>query len=138
MKNRFVEYNLQLHAHNGSGFDTWIILNKLPCDKRFADTTKYGKGIIFLRVFSGYINNGKNQIRRYLFFRCGMTQLKYSSKKLGETFKLQKKILKTEMNQKEIDEKNYMNNKDEWLPYVKKMFYVLFSHMLDVVKLWKK
>ena len=26
IKNKIVEYNLQLHAHNGSGFDTWIIL----------------------------------------------------------------------------------------------------------------
>ena len=31
--NKIVEYDLQLHAHNGSGFDTWIILNNLPCDK---------------------------------------------------------------------------------------------------------
>ena len=30
IKNEIVEYNLQLHAHNGSGFDTWIILNNLP------------------------------------------------------------------------------------------------------------
>ena len=33
VKNKIVEYNLQMHAHNGSGFDTWIILNDLPCDK---------------------------------------------------------------------------------------------------------
>ena len=25
VKNKIVEYNLQMHAHNGSGFDTWII-----------------------------------------------------------------------------------------------------------------
>ena len=33
VNNKIVEYNLQLHAHNGSGFDTWIISNNLPCDK---------------------------------------------------------------------------------------------------------
>ena len=27
VNNKIVEYNLQMHAHNGSGFDTWIILN---------------------------------------------------------------------------------------------------------------
>ena len=27
--NKIVEYNLQMHAHNGSGFDTWNILNNL-------------------------------------------------------------------------------------------------------------
>ena len=52
-----------------------------------------------------------------------MTRLIYSLKKLGQTFKLQKKLLKTEMNHDEIDENIYMTNKDEWLPYVK--IYVL-------------
>ena len=30
---KIVDYNLQLHAHNGSVFDTWIILKNLLCDK---------------------------------------------------------------------------------------------------------
>ena len=29
IKNKIVEYNLQSRAHNGSGFDTWIVLNNL-------------------------------------------------------------------------------------------------------------
>ena len=33
-KGKVLEYNFQLHAHNGSGFDTWIVLNNLPCDKK--------------------------------------------------------------------------------------------------------
>ena len=33
-KNKNFEYNLQLYANNGSGFDTWIVLNNLPCDKK--------------------------------------------------------------------------------------------------------
>ena len=46
LKNKIVVYNLQLHAHNGSGFDTWIILNNLPCDKHIVgDIFKSGKGI---------------------------------------------------------------------------------------------
>ena len=48
-KNKVVEYNLQLHAHNGSGFNTWIILNILPCDKRIVDVIKNGKGKIELK-----------------------------------------------------------------------------------------
>ena len=47
------KYNLQLHAHDGSGFDAWIILNNLSCDKHIADITKNGKGMISLRVFDG-------------------------------------------------------------------------------------
>ena len=61
-RNRIVEHNLQLLAHNGSGFDTWIILNNFPCDKQFLDIIKNGKGINSLRVFSGYIEKNKKQI----------------------------------------------------------------------------
>ena len=53
--NKTVEYNLQLDAHNGSGFGTWIILDNLPCDKNIVDIIKNGKAIIFLKVFNGYI-----------------------------------------------------------------------------------
>ena len=53
--NKIVDYNLQLHAHNGSGFDTWIILNNLPCDKHIVNIEKNGKGIISLKIFNGYI-----------------------------------------------------------------------------------
>ena len=39
-----------MHAHNGSGFDTLIILNNLPCDKHIVgDINKNGKGIFFLK-----------------------------------------------------------------------------------------
>ena len=37
VKNKIVDYSLQLHAHNGSGFDTWSVLNNLPCDKHIVD-----------------------------------------------------------------------------------------------------
>ena len=89
IKNKFVEYNLQLHAHIGSGFDTWIVLNNLDCDKHFVNILKNGKGIIELKVFNGYIEKIKKQIPQYLHFRCGMTHLNYSSKNLGKTFRLQ-------------------------------------------------
>ena len=98
VNNKIVEYNLQLHAHNGSGFDTWIILNNLPCDRHIVgDIIKNGKGIIELKVFNGYIYKNNKQIPQYLHFRCGMTHLIYSLKKLGKTFELQKELLKTEV-----------------------------------------
>ena len=81
-----------MHAHNGSGFDTWIILNNLPCDKHIVDIIKNGKGIIELKVFNGLIHKNNKQIPQYLHFRCGMTHLYYSLKKLGKTFKLPKEI----------------------------------------------
>ena len=33
-KGKVLEYTSQLQAHNGSGFDTWIVLNNLSCDKK--------------------------------------------------------------------------------------------------------
>ena len=54
-KNRIVEYNLQLHAHNGSGFDTLIKLNKLPFGKRLVDNIKNGESKIKRKVLIGYV-----------------------------------------------------------------------------------
>ena len=119
LKNKIVGYNLQMHAHNGSGFDTWIILNNLRCDKHIVDIIKNGKGIISMEVFNGLIYKNNKQIPQYLIFRCGMTHLNYSLKKLGQTFKLPKELLKTEMNHDDIDGVNYKDKKDIWLPYVK-------------------
>ena len=76
VNNKIVEYNLQLHAHNGSGFDTWIILNNLRCDKHIVgDIIKNGKGIIEMKILNGLIYKNNKQIPQYLHFRCGMTHL---------------------------------------------------------------
>ena len=118
VKNKIVEYNLQLHAHNGSGFDTWIILSFLDCDKHIVNNIKNGKGIFEVKVFNGYIERNKKQIPQYLHFRCDLTHSKFSLKLLGKTFKLQKELLKTEMDHDEVDGDNYKDKKDEWLNYV--------------------
>ena len=118
-KCKALQYNFQLHAHNGSGFDTWIVLNNLSCDKRIVNTIKNGKGIIELKVFNGYIEKNKKQIPQYLHSRYGMTPLNYKLETIGKTFKLQKELLKTEMNHDDIDGKNYKDKINEWLPYVK-------------------
>ena len=72
-----------------------------------------------MKIFNGYIEKNKKQIPQNLIFRCGMTHMKYSLKKLGKTSKLPKEVLKTEMNHDNIDENNWRDEKDEWLPYVK-------------------
>ena len=43
ISNTNVEYNCYLHANNGSGCDTRIILKSFPCNKRIVDITKIGK-----------------------------------------------------------------------------------------------
>ena len=72
-----------------------------------------------MKVYNGLIYKNNKQIPQYLLFRCGMTHLNYSLKKLGKTFKLPKELLKTEMNHDEIDANNYKDKKDIWLPFVK-------------------
>ena len=59
VEKKIVEYKFQLHAHNGSGSDTSILLNNLSCDKHIVYNIKNGKGIIGLKVFNGYIENIK-------------------------------------------------------------------------------
>ena len=113
LNKKIVEYNLQLHAHNGSGFDTWMILNNLPCDKHIVDIIKNGKGIISLKIFNGYIDNCKKQIPQYVIFRCGMTHLNYSLKKMGKTFKLEKELLQTEMDHDEVYSDTWKHKKSE-------------------------
>ena len=80
-KGKVLDYNLQLHTHNGSGFDTWIVLNNVPCDKRIVNIIKNGRGIIELKVFNGFVEKNKKQIPQYSHFGCGMTHLIYSLKK---------------------------------------------------------
>ena len=48
-----------------------------------------------------------------------MIHLNYSLNKLGKTFRLQKELLKTEMNHDEVDGDKYKDKKKEWLPYVR-------------------
>ena len=112
-KNQIVEYKLQLHAHNASGFDSWVVLKNLRCDKHIVDIIKNGKGIISMKIFDGYIHNGKKTNTSDLTFRCGMTHFCYSLKKLRKTFILQKESLETEMIHDEIDGNNYKDKKYE-------------------------
>ena len=67
-ENKFLEYNLQSHAHNGSGFDILIVLNNLPCDKRIVNIVKNGKGIIELKVFNGLVEKNKNKFLNIFIF----------------------------------------------------------------------
>ena len=69
VKNKMVEYNLQLHAHKGSGFDTWIVLNILSCDIHIVNIIMNGKGIIGLKIFNGYKENKKDKFLNIFIFK---------------------------------------------------------------------
>ena len=70
-----------MHAHKGSGFDTWILLNNLTCERNICKVNKSGKGIIPKNCFNGYAFNDKNKfVPQYVYFESGMTHLYYSVK----------------------------------------------------------
>ena len=57
------ENNRQLHAYNVIGFDTWIIINNLPCNFSVVESIKNGRSIFSLIVLKGLISNTNNQKR---------------------------------------------------------------------------
>ena len=85
-----LEYSCQLHAHNGSGFDTRIVLSNLPRDKRIFKIVINDKVIFELKMFIGHFKNNRKQIPQNLQFRCGLTHLNYSLKKYEELSKTKK------------------------------------------------
>ena len=74
VKNKIVEFNLYLIAHNGSGFDSYVVLNNLPQWRSVVKLIKKGTGIISLKVFNGYVDPVK-KIPQYVHFRCGRVHI---------------------------------------------------------------
>ena len=54
-KKMLCEYELKLIAHNGSGFDSWKILNNLPEWCTIVSMIKTGKGITSLKILNGFV-----------------------------------------------------------------------------------
>ena len=59
-------------------------------------------------------------------------------KKIDKTSKLQKELLKTQFNHDEVYEDTWRDKENEWLDYFRNDGLRLLSHMLVIVKLWKK
>ena len=83
-KNKIVEYNLFLIAHNGSGFNSYVVLNILPQWRSVVKPIKNGTGIISLKIFNGFVDE-KKKILQYVHFRCGRVHIIKSLKKIGES-----------------------------------------------------
>ena len=103
VKNKIVEFNLYLIAHNGSGFDSYVALNNLPQRRSVVKLIKNGAGFISLKIFSGYVDQIK-KIPQYNHFGCGKVHINKSLRKIGESYKLQKSLLKKELEHDEIYE----------------------------------
>ena len=65
-----------MHALNGSGFDTWNILNNWSCERRIVDSIESGMRMNWLKSFDGKVDNKPQN----LFFRFGMSHLIFSLK----------------------------------------------------------
>ena len=132
------EHVLQIHAMNSSGFDTWIILNNFPCDRRVININKNGKDIVSLRVFNGYIQKNRKPIPQYLIFGCGMTHGNCSLKEFGNPFKVQEEKLKLKLSTMKLMPIIAEMKKMQGYFMLIMMFWVLFVHMLDLVRLRRK
>ena len=118
IKNKIVEYNLYLIAHNGSGFDSYVVLNNLPQWRSVVKLIKNGAGIVSLKIFNGYVDPVK-KIPQYVHFRCGRVHINQKLRKIGKSYKLQESLLKKELKHDEIYEDTWESKENEWLPYVK-------------------
>ena len=120
-KEIIVEYELKMIAHNGSGLDSWIILDNLPEWARITSMIKTGKGIINMKIYNGMCDVKSNSKGKpqYLIFNCSANHMKSSLRKLGETYKLQAEVLKQEIDHTEIYEDTWQDQQPICEPYLR-------------------
>ena len=66
VKNKIVENNLHLIAHNGIGFDSYVVLNNLPQWRSVVKLIKNGRGIVSLKIFNGYVDQNKKNLNMFI------------------------------------------------------------------------
>ena len=59
VKIKNVENNPYLIAHNGSGVDSYVVLNNLPQWRNAVKLIKNGAAIISLKIINGYVDQNK-------------------------------------------------------------------------------
>ena len=88
VKNKIVEKNFYLIAHNRSGFDPSFVWNKLPQWRSDVNLIKNGAGIVSLKLFNGYVGE-KIKKPQFVHFSCRRSHidktLKKKSRKLYTT-----------------------------------------------------
>ena len=118
VKNKIVEYSLLLIAHNGNGFDSYVVLNNLPQWRSVVKLIKNGAGIVSLKIFNDYVDQNK-KTPQYVHFGCRRVHINQKLRKIGESYKLQQNLRKKELKHDEISEDSWKEKENEWLPYVK-------------------
>ena len=115
---KFVKYSLYLLVHEGSGFDSYVVLKNLHQWRTVVSLIENGLGIVSFKIFNGYVDQYK-KIPKYVHFKCGFLHIKDSLKKIGKSYKLQPCLLKQKLEHDEGYEDNWEKEDKEWLPYLK-------------------
>ena len=66
VNNKIVQYNLYLIACNGSGFDSYVVLNNLPQWRSVVNSIKNGAGIVSLRIFNSCVDQNKKLLNMFI------------------------------------------------------------------------
>ena len=59
VNSKVVEKILFMIAHNGSGFDSYVVLNNLPKWRSIVYLIRTGAGIVFLKIINGHVDEKK-------------------------------------------------------------------------------
>ena len=54
--NKIVDYTLYSMAHNGSGFDSYVVISNVPQWRSVVNLNKKGAGIVSPKIFKGYVD----------------------------------------------------------------------------------
>ena len=124
-----------LIAHNGKGFDAWIVLQEsgiIP-----SSLIKTPQGIIEMRYKNPFTSKENQEFFKQEFikrtgnknvtggeflqtviFRCSLNHVKASLEGMCKSFKLPLNIRKTELDHEGMTLDNFMDRKKEWIPYL--------------------
>ena len=95
VKNKFVEYELQITVDNGSAFYTYVVLNSLSTWHRIVDIVKNGKDNISFKIFNENKKTSESEyVPQYINFNCGKAHIDSSLKKDRCYLWLTKRIIK--------------------------------------------
>ena len=98
---KITEYSFQLHAHNRRGFDTWIILNNLPCDKKVVEFIENGREYFLWKCSVDICKIIETKFLINYFSVC-YDSFEFFAKKLKKKYNLRKEFIETEGNLYEI------------------------------------
>ena len=111
-------YRLLLVAHNGSGFDSWVVLNSLIKEITDLKIKKTARGLISLSFRCGVKIVNSVEVLQYVKFTCSKSHIKGSLEKIGREYNLQPELLKEEIEHSIINKNNFAELGHIWEPYL--------------------